>query len=246
MLRRPPARCYVFDAADGTPSDDAASAALMRLERSSDNGAVQHAAFSPDSRMLLVGSGHHVWSCRTVGTGDRRNGSARSLTGYGGTSRLCVFPDGKACRQCRREEAVTVVGFDHEKGNPPDGCRNPSPAVRELSSSEAAVGYPAARLLALAGNARETDRQSIEDTLAVDKRTRALIEDLGSKTFRRSLKKPPRICSHKVECGSGLILAADFENAEVQPRPHALDKINRNGGQHASLHSRSACTGRNR
>ena len=60
----------VFDAADSKENDEIRKP-LIQLERYSDNGPIHHAAFSPDSRLLIVGTGH-VRSRRSVGSGDAR------------------------------------------------------------------------------------------------------------------------------------------------------------------------------
>src|SRR5207237_964192 len=48
------AQLLMFDAADG--KDDDSRRPLFQCERYSDQGAIQHAAFSPDGRLLIVGA----------------------------------------------------------------------------------------------------------------------------------------------------------------------------------------------
>lgn len=108
-------------AADGT--DDDPRKPLFQLDRSSDHGLVHHAAFSPDGRLLVVGSGGmygrvEVWE---LATRDR----VRDFTsGYGGTARLCVFPDGSRVASAGAEEAVTVWDLTAR-------AREPAPAGSE-------------------------------------------------------------------------------------------------------------------
>lgn len=100
------AQLVVFDVSDGKESDESRRP-LTQFERYSDNGAIHQAAFTPDGRRLVVGSAGmsgrvEVWELAS------RKLVRTFTTGYGGISRLCVFPDGTRAASAGTEEAVTV------------------------------------------------------------------------------------------------------------------------------------------
>jgi WD40 repeat protein len=106
----------VFDAADGKDGDESRRP-LMQFERHSDEGAIQHAAFTPDGRSLVVGTAGMSGRVELWDLESRRRVHTFT-TGYGGISRLCVFPDGTRAASAGAEEAVTVWGLttrDEEK-----------------------------------------------------------------------------------------------------------------------------------
>ncbi len=98
----------VFDATESNDHDkEQIRDPLSRYPRYSDNGDVRQAVFTPDSRTLIVGtSGQNgrveVWEMKS------RKLIRIFHTGFGGISRLCVFPDGKRAASAGAEEAVTV------------------------------------------------------------------------------------------------------------------------------------------
>src|SRR5262249_37863113 len=163
------------------PSEDSREP-LMQFERYTDNGQIQHASYSPDGRTLIVGSitmyGRvEVWELTTRGL------VSAFITGYGGTSRLCVFPDGKRAPSAGAEEAVTVWDLTYREGKPEPKASEVLAAVKDLASPDASVGYPAIKLLTSVGNRGvEPIGLSIKETIAVEKRIAGWIEDLGSKT----------------------------------------------------------------
>jgi WD40 repeat protein len=79
----------------------------MQFERHSDEGAIQHAAFTPDGRSLVVGTAGMSGRVELWDLESRRRVHTFT-TGYGGISRLCVFPDGTRAASAGAEEAVTV------------------------------------------------------------------------------------------------------------------------------------------
>jgi WD40 repeat protein len=100
------AQLLVFDAADGDDRGEARGP-LYRYQRYIDNGEVQHAAFGPDSRTLVVGTSGPSGRLEVWGVESRK--LLRTFTtGYGGTSRLCLFPGGRRAASAGAEEAVTV------------------------------------------------------------------------------------------------------------------------------------------
>ena len=177
------AQLAVFDATDGKPGDEFREP-LYRAERSSDNGAIHHAAFSPDGRLLVVGSAGtygrvEVWELAT-------RGLVRAfVTGYGGTSRLCVFPGGARVASAGAEEAVTVwdVTFRGAKPAPNEG--DLLAALDALQSQDAAVGYPAIGVFVAAGDRGAAHlAASMKALLASEREIKEWVEDLGSDTFR--------------------------------------------------------------
>lgn len=164
------AQVPVFNVADGSES--------FRLERYSEEGAVQHAAFSPDTRLLVFG---------TSGPGGRvevrelaTRGLVRSFsTGYGGISRLCVFPDGNRVASAGAEEAVTV--WEVAQAAKPSDV---SLAWAALEAQDAATGYPAIKVLASAGDrGTEVIARGAKEALGTQKKIAGWVADLGSRSF---------------------------------------------------------------
>jgi WD40 repeat protein len=173
------AQLAVFDAKDGTGTEPREPA--YRFERYTDSGAIQHAAFTPDGRAVVVGSvGPYgrveVWELAS-------RGLVRALaTGYGGTSRLCVFPDGTRAASAGAEEAVTVWDLTFGPNRPPKPD-DLATAVKNLATPDAAVGYPAAVRLSAAGDRGTAAlRGPVADAVAYQGKLDRWVADLGSET----------------------------------------------------------------
>ena len=176
------AQLAVFDATDGKPGDESREP-LYRCERSSDSGAIQHAAFSPDGRLLVVGSAVmygrvEVWELAT-------RGLVRAfVTGYGGTSRMCVFPGGTRVAAAGAEEAITVWDLTFRDGKPAPAESDLRAALAALQSQDATVGYPAVKVFAAAGDRGAAYlAASMKELLASEKKIKEWVGELGSETF---------------------------------------------------------------
>jgi WD40 repeat protein len=175
------AQLVVFDAEDAKGGD--LREPVYKFERYTDNGAIQHASFSPDGRLLIVGAiGTYgrveVWELAT-------RGLVRAFTtGYGGTSRLCVFPNGKRAASAGAEEAVTVWDLTFGADGTSPKADELLPALNKLMSADAAVGYPAQKLFAAAGDrGAKYLATALKETLENQKKIKEWIEDLRSETF---------------------------------------------------------------
>jgi WD40 repeat protein len=174
------AQLWVYDAGDKGPAERDPD---YKFERYTDQGAVQHASFTPDGRYLILGSTGafgrvELWDLAT-------RGLVRAFTtGYGGTSRLCVFPDGTRAASAGAEEAVTVWDLTARAGKPAPKPAELTAAWADLESSDAAVAYPAVKVLAAAGNkGAEVIARGTKDMVTAQQKISEWIEDLGSQTF---------------------------------------------------------------
>jgi WD40 repeat protein len=207
----------VFDAADGEPSEDSREP-LMRFERYTDNGQIQHASFSPDGRTLIVGSNGmygrvEMWELAT------REMVRAFITGYGGTSRLCVFPDGNRAASAGAEEAVTVWDLTFREGKPTPKPNELLSAVTDLYTLDASVGYPAIKLLASGGNrAVEPIGSSIKDIIAAEKRIKGWVEDLSSTTFSVRDNAATELLAQGARAIPALTAAANSDDRDLRDR----------------------------
>jgi WD40 repeat protein len=207
----------VFNVSDGKNNDEIRKP-LFSGERYSDNGPIHHAAFSPDSRLLIVGAGGlygrvEVWEVAT------RDLARTFTTGYGGTSRMCVFPDGTRIASAGAEEAVTVwdLTFRHGQGAP-----KPSELVRaasDLVDSRASVGYPAVKVLAAAGNSgAEQLATALKEIIANEKKIKGWVTDLGSETFSVREIASRELVAQGSRAFPALQVAANADDPEVRDR----------------------------
>ena len=210
------AQLAVFDATDGKKSDEYREP-LYRAERSSDNGAIYHAAFSPDSRLLVVGSGGtygrvEVWELVT-------HGMVRALaTGYGGTARLCIFPDGTRAASAGAEEAVTVWDLSFRPDTPLDDT-DLRTAWTNLLSQDAAIGYPAIKEFGAAGKRSAGFlADALKAALADEKKIKGWVADLGSETFSVRENASKELVAQGSRALSALNIAAKSDDPEIRDR----------------------------
>ena len=224
------AQLAVFDASEGKNMEEYREP-LFRAERTSDNGPVQHATFSPDSKLLqsLARAGMYgrveVWEVAT-------RGLVRALTtGYGGTSRLCVFPDGLRAASAGAEEAITVwdLTFLSDKAAPT--AAELLTALNNLAAADAAVGYPAIKVLAAAGpRGAEFLGKTLKDILANEKKIKEWIEDLGSETFRVRENASKELVAQGSRSLPMLQIAVNSDDPEVRDRAReVMGKLNAKG-----------------
>ncbi len=168
------AQVPVFNTADGTE--------VFKADRYSEDGYAQHATFSPDSRLLIFGSSGtsgrvEVWEMATRGL------VRKFSTGYGGITRVCVFPDGTKLASAGAEEAVTVWDLTYRTDKTAPKANELVTAWAALDS-DAAVGYPAIKLLASAGDrGTDTIARGTKDLLLTQRKIKEWVDDLGSQTF---------------------------------------------------------------
>lgn len=217
----------VFDAADGK---DELRIASHQFERYTDQGQIQHASFSPDGRLLIVGATGmygrvEVWELAT------RTMVRAFTTGYGGTSRLCIFPDGKRVASSGAEEAVTVWDLTMRGGKLPPKAEDLAGALKDLSSLDASVGYPAVKLFASAGNqGTEALDRAMKDIIANEKKIKGWIEDLGSETFSVRENASKELLAQGARALPAVTLAVQSEDPEVRDRAkEVLGKLNAKG-----------------
>ena len=156
---------------------------LHKFERYTDQGALQHGSFSPDGRYLIVGSigagGRvEVWELAT-------RGLVRAFTtGYGGTSRMCVFPDGTRAASAGAEEAVTVWDLTFRSSKAAPKAEELTAAWADLESAESGVAYPAIKALAAGKNkGTEVMARGTKEMLETQRKIKDWVDDLGSETF---------------------------------------------------------------
>jgi len=222
------AQLAVFDATDGKRSDEYREP-LYRAERSSDNGAIHHAAFSPDSRLLVVGSAGmygrvEVWELVT-------HGMVRALTtGYGGTARLCVFPDGTRAASAGAEEAVTVWDLNLRPDAPPKDT-DLRTAWTALLSQDAAIGYPAIKVfVAAGGRGAEFLADAMKALLVDEKKIKEWVEDLGSETFSVRENASQKLVAQGSRALAMLNAVAKSDDPEVRDRAReVLGKLTAKG-----------------
>ncbi|MBN9122907.1 MAG: hypothetical protein J0I06_27845, partial [Planctomycetes bacterium] len=218
----------VFDAADG--KGDEPRKPLFQCDRSSENGPIHQAAFSPDGRLLIVGAGGlygrvEVWEVAT-------RGLARTFTtGYGGTARVCVFPDGARVASAGAEEAVTVWDLTFRAGRPAPTPWELRAAAADLVDSRASIGHPAVKVLAAAGDAgAEQLAQTLKDVIANEKKIREWVADLGSETFRVREAASRELVAQGVRALPALQRAVNADDPEVRDRAReVMGKLNAKG-----------------
>lgn len=217
----------VFDATDGK---DEIRSPLFQCERYADNGPVHQAVFSSDSKLLIVGSSGmygrvEVWELAT-------RGLARTFsTGYGGTSRLCLFPDGLKAASAGAEEAVTVWDMTFRVGKPTLKPSELLAAVGDLSDLRANVGIPAVRLLASAGDAGAAQLAlALKDSLANDKKLKEYVADLGSETFRIREIASGELVAQGVRALPAVQAAVQSDDPEIRSRAReVMGRLNAKG-----------------
>ncbi|WP_227254624.1 WD40 repeat domain-containing protein [Frigoriglobus tundricola] len=210
------AQLAVFDAADGMKSDEYREP-LYRAERSSEHGAIHHAAFSPDSRLLVVGSAGvygrvEVWELVT-------HGMVRALTtGYGGTARLCVFPDGTRAASAGAEEAITVWDLTLRPSTQPKDT-DLRAAWTALLSQDAATGYPAIKVFVAAGTRGAGFlADTLKPLLADERKIKEWVADLGSETFSVRENASKELVAQGSRALAVLSAAVKSDDPEVRDR----------------------------
>lgn len=208
------AQVPVLNVTDGTE--------VFKADRYSDEGYAHHVAFSPDSRLLAFGSsgiaGHvEVWEITTRGL------VRQFSTGYGGISRLCIFPDGNRVASAGAEEAVTVWALTAQTPKNAPTADELASAWAALESQDAAVGYPAAKVLARAGErGTETIAKGTDEVLATQKKAAEWIEDLGSKSFTVREVAAKRLLALGVRALPVLGTATKSDDTDVRDRAREL------------------------
>ena len=223
------AQLAVFDATDGK-AEDAYREPLFRAERTSDNGAIHHVAFSPDGRLLVVGSAGiygrvEVWELAT-------RGLVRTfVTGYGGTSRMCVFPDGTRAASAGAEEAVTVWDLTFRGNKPAPKEADLATALKALQSQDAAIGYPAIKVFVAAGDrGAEFLGDSMKTLLASEKKIKEWVDDFGSETFSVREKASAELVAQGSRALPMLTQALRSEDPEVRDRAReVIGRLNAKG-----------------
>jgi WD40 repeat protein len=222
------AQLVVFDAADGTGTD--LREPLHRFERYTDNGPIHNASFSPDGRLLIVGAAGpygrvEVWELAT-------RGLVRAFTtGYGGTSRMCVFPGGSLAASAGAEEAVTVWDLNFGAGAAAPKADQLLAALNKLTSPDAAVGYPALKLFSAAGDrGAKYLSDALKETVANQKKITGWIEDLGSETFSIREAASKELLAQGVRAIPAVNVAANSDDPEIRDRARELmGKFNAKG-----------------
>jgi hypothetical protein len=154
-------------------------------------------------------------------------------TGYGGSSRLCVFPNGKLAASAGVEETVTVwdLTFRANKATPQaDELRK---ALDDLASNEASVGYPAVWVFVSAGN-RGVDllSKTVKEISTQEKKIRGWIEDLGSNTFRTRENAAKELVALGIRAIPALNAAIKSEDMELRDRAReVMEKLTAKGAQ---------------
>jgi|GEM_PF-3049678 len=223
------AQLLVFGTHDGKVDGEIRSP-LFQFERYTDQGQIQHARFSPDSRLLIVGSAGmygrvEVWELAT------RDLVRAFVTGYGGTSRLCVFPDGTRGASAGAEEAVTVWDLTFRGDKPAPKADELLNALNDLSSSSAATGYPAVKVFVAAGD-RGTEhlQRVVKETLVTEQKIKGWVEDLTSNTFSVRENAAKELIAQGIRALPALNTAAKSDDSELRDRAReVLDKLNAKG-----------------
>ncbi len=208
------AQVPVFNTADGSE--------VFKADRYSEDGYAHHVTFSPDSKLLMFGSSGtagrvEVWELATQGL-------VRSYTtGYGGISRLAVFPDGTRVASAGAEEAVTVWDLTFRGTKPAPTADELRTAWISLESPDAAVGYPATKLLAAAGEAgTETIARSAKDLLTTQQKIQSWVDDLASETLAVREVASKQLFDLGTRAMPAIAAALKSKNADVRDRAQAL------------------------
>jgi WD40 repeat protein len=222
------AQLAVFDATDGKDTD--MREPLYRFERYTDNGAVQHASFSPNGRLLIVGAAGtygrvEVWELAT-------RGLVRAFTtGYGGTTRLCMFPNGTLAASAGAEEAVTVWDLTFGTGGTTPKADQLQQALNTLMSPDAATGYPALKVFSAAGDrGAKYLADALKETVANEKKIKGWIEDLGSTTFSIRETASKELLAQGNRALPAINIAINSDDSEIRDRARELmGKFNAKG-----------------
>ncbi len=223
------AQLSVFSAADG--KEDEGREPLYKFERYTDQGQLQHAAFTPDGRHLVVGATGtygrvEVWELAT-------QGQVRAFTtGYGGTSRLCLFGNGTRIASAGAEEAVTVWDLTFRAGKEAPKAVELLLAWNELESSDAAVGSPAVKTLAAAGDKGTlVIAGGTKDLIARQKKIAEWVADLRSQTFSVRELAIKELVAQGVRAIPAVQAVAKSDDTELRDRAaEVLKKIEDKGG----------------
>lgn len=219
----------VFDAADGTDPEDPRRP-LYQFERYSDEGHVHHLAFTADGRALVAGSDGfygrvEVWDVAT-------RGLVRAFsTGYGGTSRVCVFPNGARVASAGAEEAVTLWDLTFRAGKTVPGGPELQLAWAQLEAPKAEVSWPAVRALAAAGDrGADVIARGAKELVETRGRIKELIADLGSAQFTTREAATRDLLALGVRSLPAVTAATKSEDPEVRDRAtDLLKKLNGRG-----------------
>lgn len=225
----------VFDATDGTDPEEQRKP-LYQFERYTDEGHVHHLAFTADGRALVAGSGGHygrveVWDVAT------RSLVRTFSTGYGGISRLCVFPNGTRVASAGAEEAVTVWDLTFRTGKTAPGGPELQLAWAQLESPKAEVSWPAVRALAAAGDrGAEVIARGAKELVETRGRIKELITDLGSAQFTTREAATRDLLALGVRALPSVTAATKSEDPEVRDRAADLLKKLNGRGQTVPAH----------
>lgn len=219
----------VFDAADGSDPEEQRKP-LYQFERYTDEGHVHHLAFTADGRALVAGStGFYgrveVWDVAT-------RGLIRAYsTGYGGISRVCVFPDGTRAASAGAEEAVTVWDLTHRVGKATPAGPELQVAWAQLEAPKAEVSVPAVRALAAAGDkGTEVIARGAKELVETRGRIKELIADLGSAQFSTREAASRDLLALGVRALPAVTAATKSDEPEVRDRAaEVLKKLNGRG-----------------
>lgn len=223
------AQLLAFDASDGTDPDEQRKP-LFQFERYTDEGQVHHLAYTPDGRALVIGStGYYgrveVWDVAT-------RGLVRAFsTGYGGISRLCVFPDGARAASAGAEEAVTVWDLTQRAGKAEPKASELLTAWAQLEAPKAEVSWPAVRALAAAGDrGTEVLARGAKELVETRGRIKELIADLGSAQFSTREAASRDLLALGVRALPAVTAATKSDDPEVRDRAiEVLKKLNGRG-----------------
>ena len=187
------------------------------FERDSDDAAARAVAFTPDSRLLVVGShgtagAVQVWEIAT-------RSRVRTFAS-GGVTRLAVFPDGKRLATAGADETITVWDMTFRKGKPEPTDEELQAAWVALGSRSAAVGVPAVRTLEVGGRpALKVIRAGLTGLVADNRRIAGLVRDLDADDFETREKASAGLAEYSHRALPAVILAADTSgSAEVRKR----------------------------
>jgi WD40 repeat protein len=239
------AQLAVYDAADGKDAYDKDAEPRKpryQFERYTDQGQIQHAAFTPDGRNVVVGSvGAYgrveVWELATQGL-------ARAFTtGYGGTSRMCLFANGTRIASAGAEEAVTVWDLTYRAGKAAPKAGELLLAWADLESSDAAVGCPATKALAAGGDAgTATIARGTKDILAAEKKIAEWVTDLGSQTFSIREIAIRELVAQGARCVPAVTAALASDDADTRDRAKEVLKKLEDKGVTTPAHGLNADT----
>jgi len=224
-----------FDATDGTDPEEQRRP-LYQFERYTDEGHVHHLAFTPDGRALVAGSAGHygrveVWDVAT-------RGLVRAFsTGYGGISRVCVFPDGARGASAGAEEAVTVWDLTFRAGKAVPGGPELQLAWAQLDSPKADASWPAVRALAAAGDrGTEVIARGAKEQTNTAGRIKELIIDLGSAQFSTREAASRDLLALGARALPAVTAATKSDDPEVRDRAAELLKKLNGRGQTVPAH----------